>query len=152
MRKAWLKKDNNGKFGGIKLTEKQIIAAVIGIVGMLVVILVINQLGNKPKTYEELEPLMNEALIFDAKATELSGAYEGIENQLGEDVYFSTIEQGYEDSVAAQERKINEVKAQNEAVRQAGGIASYEDLQRVKIPVQDQTIAQTIEDQFETVK
>lgn len=104
---------------------------------------------NKPNTYEEILPMMEEASAFDQRASELSGQYETIEDQLGEDAYFDTIEQGYEDSVVVQRRMMADIAETNDKIREAGGITSYEELQRVRVPAADEYVQGELQDYFE---
>lgn len=115
----------------------------------LIIYAVMNYISH-PNTYEELEPMMEEAQAFDMKASELSGQYEDIEDQIGEDAYFNTIEDGYEDAIVVHRRMVDEIKDTNAKIQAAGGITTYEELQRVKIPAIDKYTEKELAEYFES--
>lgn len=137
------KKPKIGKFNAVMIA--------ITLISVGLIIYAIMSYINKPNTYEELLPLMDEAQAFDMKASELSGQYEDIEDQVGENVYFNTIEQGYEDSVVVHQRMIDEIAETNRKVQEAGGITTYDELQRVKVPASDKYVKKEVDEYFESM-
>lgn len=101
-----------------------------------------------PDSYAELEPMMDEAREFQYQAAENSSAYQPIEEQMGEEAYFTAIEEGYEDSAEKQREIMDMIEAADEKIRAAGGITNYEELQSRKIPVEDVAVAQSIAEHF----
>lgn len=115
----------------------------------LIIYAVMNYIGH-PNTYEELEPMMEEAQAFDMRASELSGQYVGIEDQIGEEAYFNTMEEGYEDAIVVQRRMVDEINDTNAKIQAAGGITTYEELQRVRIPAGDKYIENELAEYYES--
>lgn len=115
---------------------------------LAVIIFMVYRNAARPDTYEELMPLMEEAAAFDAKVSEISKPYESIEEQVGEDVYFRTIERDYQTAAEKQREVIEEIERVEAAVREMGGITNYEELQRVKQQPTDSFIAQEYESKY----
>jgi hypothetical protein len=101
-----------------------------------------------PNTYDELEPMMEEAILFDQKAAELSGQYASIEDQIGEDAYFAIKEEDYQNSGAIQQEMINDIQVTNQKIQEAGGITTYEELQRVRKPATNSFDAKMVAKEF----
>lgn len=100
----------------------------------------------EPRTYEQILPLMQDAKKFDQQATDLSGAYKGLENQMSQAQLNALEVKPYEAAKYVQEEAMAKVDKLNEEVMKRGGITSYQDLQRVKKQPTDPVIAQNIED------
>ena len=115
---------------------------------LAVIIFMVYRNAARPDTYEELMPLMEEAAAFEAKVSEMSKPYESIEEQVGEDVYFRTIERDYQTAAEKQQEVIEEIERVEAAVREMGGITNYEELQRVKQQPTDSFIAQEYESKY----
>ena len=115
---------------------------------LVVIIYMVYRNAARPDTYEELMPLMEEAIAFDAKVSEISKTYESIEEQVGEDVYFRTIEKDYQTAAEKQREVIEDIERVEAAVREMGGITNYEELQRVKQQPTDSFIAQEYESKY----
>lgn len=134
----------------IEMSKFNLAMMAIAIVSIgLIVYSVINHMTH-PDTYEELEPMMEEAQAFDMKAAELSAQYENIEDQIGEDAYFDTIEDGYEGAAEAQRRMIAEIQETNAKIAEVGGITTFEELQRVRVPAGDKYIEKEVREYFES--
>ena len=101
-----------------------------------------------PNTYEELEPMMEEALLFDQKAAEYSGQYENIEDQIGEDAYFQLLEEDFEDAAIQHQQIIADFDENTRLVQEAGGITTFEELQVYKKPVLNSFDAQSVATEF----
>ena len=115
---------------------------------LVVIIFMVYRNAARPDTYEELMPLMEEAIAFDTKVSEISKPYESIEEQVGEDVYFRTIEKDYQTAAEKQREVIEEIERVEAAVQEMGGITNYEELQRVKQQPTDSFIAQEYESKY----
>ena len=100
----------------------------------------------KPTTYDELRPMMDEAYEFDNEATEVSGAFSGIDNQMSKEQIDALTYEPYRTSAEVQASVIGEINMMDDMVEARGGINSYEDLQRVKtLPVTDAVGAKELE-------
>lgn len=132
-----------------RISKFNLVMLAFTIVSFGLIIYAIMSYINKPNTYAELEPMMEEAQAFDQKAAELSGQYETIEDQLGEDLYFETVEDGYEQAAVVQRRMMEDIAQTNDKIREAGGITTYEELQRVRVPAADKYVEGELQDYFE---
>lgn len=118
----------------------------IGLLAFIIILFYIVGGVDKPTTYEELRPMMEEAYQFDNDATEVSGAFEGLENQMSKEQFDALTYEPYRDSAEVQASVIAEINAMDDMVEARGGINSYEDLQRVRnLPVTDVVGAQELE-------
>lgn len=129
--------------------KRNIIIISLGIAIVAVLIYFVYSHISHPDTYAELEPMMDEARNFEMQAAEYSDAYSSIEDQVGEDAYFSAIEEGYEDSTVRQQEIIDMIAETDKKIQAAGGITNYEELQRVKIPATDRAAAIAVAEQFD---
>lgn len=129
--------DNEGFVKYAKLTFFAVFAFAVGYI-------VLDQI-KRPNTYEELLPLMEEAIEFDSRVTDYAKSYEPIENQIDEDVYFEAIESEYQPSVNIQAKMIEDIERMDEQVRQAGGITNFEELQSIKSTPTDPYAAKQLE-------
>lgn len=143
LQKRFIKPDDNNESNKYKF----VLIIVSLIVFIIIIIAVINSL-DRPKTFEELEPMMEEAILFDQKASDMAGGFDSIEDQIGEERYFGTVEQGFEDSVITQENVIETLRETDLAIQEAGGITTYNDLQGLQKPVTDPMAAKEVADQF----
>lgn len=132
--------------------DKQRLIVIGGITLVVALIAVIFYMVYKnaahPNTYEELMPLMDDAMAFDQKIADISRPYESIEEQVGEEAYFQAIEKDYVGAVEKQQQVIEEIDRVEAIVAEMGGITSHEDLQRVKQPATDSFIAQEYEKKY----
>lgn len=133
-----------------KLDKFNAVMIVITIISLGLIGYAVLSYINHPDTYEELLPLMDEAQAFEMRASELSGEYEDIETQVGEEAYFNTIEKDYEGAAEVHARMIADIADTNAKIQAAGGITTYEELQRVKVPAINQFDANQVEDYFDS--
>lgn len=121
-----------------------IIALICSAVLMILIAAVFFFTKKEPKTYDEYMELMSQTLAMDKLATDVSGAYQDIETQIGYDAYEALVlgvpvEEG---SLYYETQQNNLGAAKNEAeyaqelvkqheaeIRARGGIVSLEDLQ-----------------------
>lgn len=113
-----------------------------------VIIFMVYKNISHPNTYEELLPMMDDAMAFDSKMNELSKPFDSIEDQVGEDAYFRTLEKDFTTSAEKQIEVIAEVDRVEAAVVEMGGITTYDQLQRVKQPATDSFVAKEYETQY----
>lgn len=122
------------------------ILCVLGI--FIVALLFLNFEKKKPKTYDEYMAQMNETLAMDEFAANTSAAYQGIEDQIGQEAYDALV-LGIpvdESSVYYQTQQNNLAASKNESdyaremvelhesqIRQIGGIVDLKDLERVDV-------------------
>lgn len=128
--------------------RRDMIIISVGVAIVAVLIFFVYSHISHPDSYAELEPMMDEARDFEMRATEYAGAFESIEDQIGEDAYFTAVEEGYEDSVEKQQEILDMLAETDEKIQAAGGITNYEELQTRKIPVESRAAAESIEEQF----
>lgn len=103
-----------------------------------------------PNTYDELLPLMDEAIEFDSKMNDYARNYEPIESQIDEDTYFQTIEEPYKATVDTQREVLAQMKKMDAEVVRRGGITNFEELQRIKQQPTDPYAAQQVEKTMKT--
>lgn len=131
-------KQENKAFTEIKawlIDNKTIVKIVVGILAVSVLFFVWKAITKpKPKSYDDYLPMMEDARKFDQKAAEISGVYQGIENQLTPSQYAALNYKPYETSVSVQKESLDKIDEMNTLVMQRGGIINYNDLQRVKQP------------------
>lgn len=129
-------KQENKAFTEIKawlIDNKTIVKIVVGILAVSVLFFAWKAITKpKPKSYDDYLPMMEDARKFDQKAAEISGVYQGIENQLTPSQYAALNYKPYETSVSVQKESLDKIDEMNTLVMQRGGIINYNDLQRVK--------------------
>ena len=128
--------------------QRNMIIISLGVAIVAVLIYFVYSHISHPDTYAELEPMMDDARDFEMQAAEYSDAYSSIEDQVGEDAYFSAIEEGYQDSTVRQQEIIDMIAETDKKIQAAGGITNYEELQRVKMPATDRAAAIAVAEQF----
>lgn len=135
------------KIKASQVTNKHnIFYGVVGLVAFGFILFYINNALNKPTTYEELLPMMEEAYEFDNEATEISGAFDGLENQMSKEQLDALTYEPYRESAEVQASILSEINAMDDMVEARGGINSYEDLQRAKtLPVTNPVGAEALE-------
>lgn len=131
-----------------KISKFNLAMTILTIVSVGLIINAIYSYISFPNTYEELEPMMEEAILFDQKAAELSGQYSNIEDQIGEDAYFAIKEEDYQNSGAIQQEMIDDIQATNKIIQESGGITTYEELQRVRKPATNAFDAKMVAKEF----
>lgn len=144
-------KNPNLKFNKIKnlIQKNKTVKVLIGVLCILIILLVSYFLffaNKKPKTYDDYMKNIEEVKVIDEYSSMVSGAYRGLEEQIGADAYDAlvlgdVVEEG---SVYYQTQQNNLGAAKNEAdharalvleheaqIREMGGIVSPADLARV---------------------
>lgn len=129
-------KQENKAFTGIKewlIDNKSVVKIVVGILAVSVIFFawkIITQ--PKPKSYDDYLPMMEDARKFDQRASEISGVYQGVENQLTPAQYAALNYKPYETAVSIQQESLDRIDDMNTLVMQRGGIINYNDMQRVR--------------------
>ena len=131
-----------------KISKFNLAMTILAIVSVGLIINAIYSYISFPNTYDELEPMMEEAILFDQQAAELSGQYGTIEDQIGEDVYFAIKEEGFESSGKVQQDMMDDIQATNQIIQESGGITTYEELQRVRKPATNAFDAKMVAREF----
>lgn len=131
-----------------KISKFNLAMTILTIVSLGLIINAIYNYISFPNTYDELEPMMEEAILFDQKAAELSGQYSNIEDQIGEEAYFAIKEEDYQNSGAVQQEMIDDIQATNKIIQESGGITTYEELQRVRKPATNAFDAKMVAKEF----
>lgn len=128
------------------VNKHNIFYSAIGLVAFGIILFYMSGGFDKPSTYDELRPMMDEAYQFDNDATEVSGAFDGLENQMTKEQYDALTYEPYRSSAEVQASVIAEINAMDDMIEARGGINSYDDLQRVKnLPVTDVAGSQELE-------
>ena len=133
----------------VLISKHKIMLGILCVLGIFIVaLLFLTFEKKKPKTYDEYMAQMNETLAMDEFAANTSAAYQGIEDQIGQEAYDALV-LGIpvdESSVYYQTQQNNLAASKNESdyaremvelhesqIRQIGGIVDLKDLERVDV-------------------
>lgn len=105
---------------------------------------------SQPDTVAELMPMMEDAREFDSRASDISMAYESIEDDIGEEAFFSATESTYAQSLSDAEYNMQQMRIMDEEVKNRGGITNYEELQAISKTPLDPIEHQRVEKAMET--
>lgn len=104
----------------------------------------------QPDSVSELMPMMDDAREFDSRASDISMAYGDIEDDVGSDAYFTAIESTFVESTPEVEYNISKMQRMDTAVKNSGGVSTYEDLQKLRKqpndPIEQQRVEKAMKD------
>lgn len=112
-----------------------VISAILAVLVLAIIFLVLLKIfAPQPKTYEEYFETIEEVRDYDAQASENSGAYLPLDQQLGREEYEREVlgveNDEYESAAQHQLNSMMQVEANNDQARRLGGISTPAELEQ----------------------
>lgn len=122
-----------------------IVGGVLSVAAFVFILYKIIATNAPPQSYEEIRPMMDEAMAFDRQASEVSGAFQGTDAQLSQAQQDYLAYEPYRNASEVQAHVIAAVNETEDFVEARGGITTVEDLEALRIPVKNNTDAKALD-------
>lgn len=143
---------NNHSVGKNPNKQQQQKMAIILVAGLLLLLFLflaaMNWYNKRPRTYDELLPMMDDAIAYQVGVADQFKIYDGVDAQVGEQNYntflgipqegadpsvTAYVEDKYASSVYETESVLDDVKKSEDEVRAAGGVVTVGDMEKYRV-------------------